>query len=389
MKILLLGDANSHILFNYVKWLRKNCSEQITIDIFSTVHEKNVDEIKKSIYDKIYFPYKNKYLVEDIKYLRIILKPLALINNFKKIKSNYDIIHIHHVFPFYKSLTNHFCKISRHVIATIWGFEFFFNLSKHEIKMLSSLYAMVDIITFANQDLACKFKDLYKLGDNKIRYLKFGLEPFTILSQIVVKYTASESKQILGFDEKKISVVIGYSAKRIHNHLEILDSFVNFEDFNIISKRSQFVFPMTYSKNKSYIDQVKEKAKQLNLDAIFIEKFLSEDEVAHLRNASDIFLQFSQFDHTSGSVLESLYGGAIVLFGDWLPYNFWKKNGLYLKSLPEIKSIPKELLKITTNLEFEKQLCAINRFLLHKQLSWEDNIKDWFNLYSEILNLTH
>lgn len=385
MKLLFLGDADSQFIYNYVKWLKK-LEPDIEIDIFSTRPKKKVKKEFLKHYNKVYYPYKNTFLPEKVKYLRIIFKPLLTILNFYRINGNYDIVHLLHIHPFYRFGRKKIIKLGGKIVASIWGTDFN-RLSEKGIQRVKKLYRSFDVITLANDTIKSRLLKSIPDIEDRILFLHIGLEPFEYLPNILKKYTRTEAKKLMGFDEKRISIAIGYSSKVIHQHLKIIDLIEKSYGLSELSSEIEFVLPITYGTKGAYKKELINRAENSKYKFVIFKDFLSDEETSLLRYSTEIMLQLSTTDHSSGSIREYLYAGTLVIVGTWLPYEPWKKEGIYFEEVDHFEEIEEKLLNLIKNWDrqiVDKELLKTQNTIFQMS-SWEHLAPKWLNIYNRLL----
>ena len=143
---------------------------------------------------------------------------------------------------------------------------------------------------------------------------------------------------------------------------------------------SQLLIP----KNKKYKNELIKKLKMLNIDFVIFDKFLNNEEIAHLRFACDIMIQLQPTDVLSGSMQEHMFAKNIVITGAWLPYGELIKKNLFSIKIQNVGDIGGKLIYNLNNYEKEKENCKKNTQIMDNYGSWETNIKSWIRLYQNL-----
>ncbi len=390
MKILLIGQADSIFFEHYTKTIIA-IKPEVSFDIFS------IDAINGkydlSACNKIYVNKWEKSLLSKIKGLRRILQPFYTYSSlWRFLKSNnktYDIIHIKWLVPGVIICPGMLKRYSKRIIGTFWGGE----LERQEIFLVIQLYKIflknflnnIDAITLATDE---RKRYIEKLTNTKCYIAKYGS---SILSQLEEFYNRGESKieskVKLGIDSALTTVAIGYSGKSIHRHVPIINELFNDPKFLENSDKFHFILQMNYGCGSDYVYKVKEIiSKYTNKFTILYPGKYTDEEIARVRNATDVLIQLSSTDGLSSSIIESFYAGTIIIAGSWLPYGIFKKSGLHFYELDNIdKNLPDLLLRILLNIENELKICSSNRKKYEYNL-WEHAIKSWINIYDILLN---
>ena len=159
-KILFIADINS---IHTIKWINF-FANQFDISVISTNISKNSSLVDKKIKIYIFKKYSNKFL--NILHLaRLILM--------KKIRKNYDIVHVHYLgFHIIIAL---FFKSS--FISTIWGSDLKINksnfLKKYFINKFLHKSNFITTDSFEIQEFLIK---QFKVQKEKIKIINFGID---------------------------------------------------------------------------------------------------------------------------------------------------------------------------------------------------------------------
>jgi glycosyltransferase involved in cell wall biosynthesis len=160
-KILFIADINS---IHTIKWINF-FANQFDISVISTNILKNSSLVDKKIKIYIFKKYSNKFLN--------ILHLAELFILMKKIRKNYDIVHVHYLgFHIIIAL---FFKSS--FISTIWGSDLKINksnfLKKYFINKFLHKSNFITTDSFEIQELLIK---QFKVQKEKIKIINFGID---------------------------------------------------------------------------------------------------------------------------------------------------------------------------------------------------------------------
>lgn len=109
----------------------------------------------------------------------------------------------------------------------------------------------------------------------------------------------------------------------------------------------------------------------------FLMTTLGGQRLADFRLDTDILIQVQKTDAMSGAMLESLYAGAKIITGAWLPYGDLRSLGVDWVEVCEIEDIKYQLPKII-NKEIDIQK---NREIVAGMARWSNIIPSWENCY--------
>lgn len=382
MKILIIGDANHQYIYNFVGDLKLYFKDSIQIDILST----SKSPIKKSaqVYDQVYNPLEKSKLLA-IKGFRVWWRRHLLKIALKNITYNYDICNIHYadkdVLPFITDLR----KIAKKIICSIWGSDIY-RASEKTLSKQKNFYSEVDIVTFDNKNTLEYFDNIFHFNKSKYRFFTFHLKPLESI-QKMKQISREESKRFLNIDPGKVTITIGYSASPGAQHIRIINSLKKDEKLAGLKDKIYFMFPLTYPKIDKYLLKLKQHLNLFPFKFKLFTDFMSNEEIAHLRKATDIFIILTITDQLSGSLLEHLYTQSVVLAGGWLPYDVLEGKGVYFRKVSNsFDNLNILLLDTINNLENERSKCSSNSDIIAKITDWELIMRNWYNIYNDVLS---
>ena len=91
-------------------------------------------------------------------------------------------------------------------------------------------------------------------------------------------------------------------------------------------------------------------------------------------------------DQLSASMIEHLYAENIVITGNWLPYDIFDQNNIFLSKVSSVDGVGEKLVYVIKNYNKLKKKYKYNKELIYSLCSWENSIKKWKNMYKEVLN---
>lgn len=381
MKMLIItGCAKDIFIYNMAKWLKS--SMDVDIDVFEFYPCEN------GAFDTRYYNgcYEAKGI--NIRYIHRYLNDFVKSSSLKSFLGGryYDIIQCHWIVsPLV--ITPGIKKHCKKLALTFWGGEL------QEMRLLRSnglyLYFLnrfvkqVDCIIGSR--VTCEriagvfhlFKGIYRFG-------QLGSSPLDSLYDLMTKEEKTQSKAKMGIPESKITVLVGYSGKLLHQHIPIINELSAQEG---LKSKIHILAPMTRGATKDYINEVKKELDSSGFSySLLSDRYLSDEEIARLRNATDITLQLSSFDSFSRSIIECFCARSIVVYGSWLNYsNHLQINkfvGIEVKSLVEGVRIVEQ---VVNHLHDYDEMVNNNFEQGKHQYRWSECIKDWVSTYNELL----
>ena len=383
MKLLLVvGCANDIFVYNYAKWLKK--SMDVSIDVFE-FFPSSQQGYGNEYYDNVatakgyFIPLRRgKMLVDSI----VRGKNLKLFLNDKY----YDIIHCHWIVSPVVT-QKHLKKHCRKLFLSFWGGE----LYEQKLLYSNTIYQLYLKRLVKQADCIINDKDAESGTFKQLPYFKgvykpgsYGSAPLEILYDIMQSENKEASKQSLGFPTDKLTVLIGYSGKELHQHLPIISTL---SQYDVLKNRIHILAPMTRGSNNNYIESVKQALDNSGYDYTLLSgRYLSDEEIAQIRNATDIVLQLSTFDGFSRSIIECLCARSVVIYGNWLGYEqFMEPMGFTGIEVSSIDNGIKKLIEVVDNIQLYTPILVRNYENGRHHTLWSECIKDWVDAYKDLL----
>lgn len=378
-KLLIISSlVNDIFICNIAKWLKSQTD--IQIDIF---HYFDSDEQKcdLSVFDSITrIDNKGSYFRGSAFKLRHQARKVSKMLEGR----HYDIIQCHGALSITVQIP-HLEKYCDKLCLTFWGGEMdtmkvWWSNRIYRMKLRSFLKSVTHVINspIYNRFLTGKYPFL----EGKVRNARFGSAPLENLSELMEKETKDSSKQNLDIDPTKLTVLIGYSGKEVHRHLAVINEFTGNER---LKEKLHLLAPMTRGAHKAYTQNVENALKSSGYSYTLLkDRFLTDEDIARLRNATDITLQMSEYDGFSRSIVECLCAKSILIFGDWLDYDIrLSEEGFKGIKVESIKECIEKISQISDNREEYSKDCEMNHTNGFRNNLWNNCIADWIRIYSE------
>lgn len=381
MKILLIvGSANDIFITNMTKWLKTKMSD-VTIDIFEFYPTK--EQGNNTFMDNLGSTNPDVWH-NKIRGIRTLIYPFYASRTLKKYLKGkyYDVIQCHWITP-PLVLTRGIKKHCNKLYATFWGGE----LSVLKLLLSQKIYKInldkfLDNVDFIinSKVFIDRISALYPQYKDKYLEGSLGSSPLEALYKLMENESKDESKAKMTIDTNKLVVLIGYSGKELHQHLPII---AELSTRNELKDKLHLLTPMTRGEFKDYKDRVQSALDNSGYTYTLLQgKFLSDEEVARVRNATDITLQLSEFDGFSRSIVECLCAKSVLIYGDWLLYDEHMKNARMTGyKVENIKSGIDKLTEISENIKKYEEECIRNSINGKEKNIWSECIKDWVNAY--------
>lgn len=360
--VLLVGDGNHQFVRYLAKYL--NLCNGISVHLLSFTHVKE----EASFFDKIHYFGGGKGASK----ISAMLSTFKLCMFFFRYSKSFDVISFQFIRPVYYYLFK--LKILRgkhNTVASVWGTDVLSNNINR--KKVSYIFEHAKQLTCATAKVKSEMLNLLK-GHGKISLIKYGLEPLENIKKLAD--TQNLCKANLGIDNSKLVVTLGHNASKNNQHIkciEEIDAGLTSEDLkNII-----FIIPLTYGRDEKYVGLIKKAIEKSELNVVLFEEFMTDNQVANLRKATDIYINVQQTDMLSGAMQEHIYAGNIVITGSWLGYEELKDIGVNLIEIDAFAQLPSKIKEnINVRLETKSNVEAI-----YELSSWKNTINGWLDVF--------
>ena len=382
MKILLWGCISSP----WTMWFIKDFLLKYDYDVYvletsiTDQHRKFFEDNNINIIEcpsKVINWYKNGKQGNRFKTLYIYYLQIKAVLN----SGNYDIINLHYVDEFNAFLCILLKRIQKSkLILSYWGSDLL-RISTSTLKRTGLLIKKSDFITFDNEDLKMKFNGLYSWSYKKKNEVVFlGLPILNIIDKKMKSYNENLFRERWNIPLNKKVIAIGYNAIPEQQHLEVIKCINNLSEKE---KENIFLlFQMTYGRDEEYCLQVKKCAEATGCQFLFLENFLTDEEVAEIRIITDIYINAQKTDAFSGSVCENLFSETVLVNAKWLRYKEFDKAKFKFIEFSDWMDLEDKLNKALN----ENGDLSSNSELIWSMRAWESCAPKWEEVYREVLN---
>lgn len=370
MKVCFIGDSTS---IHTKRWYNYFLKKGYSIHVISWNKDPGLPHDKiHTLSEKLFF---------NIKYIRTIFISLWVWRKIKKI--NPGLIHIQMIsrYAFGCLFINHIP-----VIISIGGFDILkaAELSKIHFLFNKILLKKAAGITTSSKDIKTKLISKYNIPENVIKYFCWGIN-FELFSKSAGLDETSKKEIKLKYKIPEDNVVFFHNRYfPAAKHKILLESMkkLRYSEFVLLIAKG------TTADDKW--EEVKEYARDIGIDGkiLYIERYLSQEEMAELLSVSDIYLNILTHDQRGLSILEAMASGCIPAVNNLPVYNEFitdGTNGIIFKS-EEPEYIADRIYKIIQNLREFKEKCKIfNTEYIGKNDDMEKNESLMNNLYEDVL----
>ena len=339
MKYLVIGDAGSMHIFNFVKTvllprgyevhLLTLSAEPVRANFREFYKENGV--IVHAISEKGYHGLDKKDRIH--RFLNLVRK-LKLMHDVPKV----DICHVHSVYKTaYVMVLRNKHKFDK-LILSYWGGDIE-DKSPSVVKLRKKCFEYADAITVTVRETYDEFHRIY--GDSfneKLHICRFATEGLECIKKLSVEKNREDCRKTYGIQTGQICVTVGYSAYAAQHQdkcLEIISSLPA-----SIRDKMCVIVPMQYGRyDEGYIERVLKAAELSGTDCRILDTFVPFEISAQLAIATDIYLHLRDTDAFSNALKEHIFAGSHVIKGDWLKYPELDEMKACVESIPSLDSL--------------------------------------------------
>lgn len=317
-------------------------------------------------------------------YFGVFKKIVSLNKQFKNLSRNnkYDIVNVH--FPhYYMAFTMRYLrKMTKNVVVSPWGSDVL-RVDGLLFKILiDGVFRKCDYITTV-EDGNIRKKLLAYLPNsiNKFRSMMWGSETIDYITHHIDEIDTEVAKERFGLAGKYV-ITCGYNAFRAQNHDKIIDAIVQIK--SQLPNNLKLLFPVSYGEQKKdrYVAELRERCQKEQLDALFVENYMSVPDVFLLRLATDIFIHVQNTDAGCSTVQEYLLCYKKVVHGSWIHYQ-------KLEAYPPLCFYPASDFSVLGDVVLDayrsngiKVANEVFEYIRHN--GWEERRKEWNDMFEKI-----
>lgn len=323
------------------------------------------------------------FLHSQNRVLNYLLRYLyGIIFIFKYYKFSVDVCHVLNLkrenfwlIPFFK-------KRSKKVIVTVYGRTTYLYFSKR--VLFSFVYKYVDLLTFSNQALINEFL-LSNRNNIKLKIERVIPPIANVVKRNDAFYNINLKKFLFNhsIDDELIKISCSSNLSSYDQHEKVIEAVSKIKN----KGRVHLLFLLTYGGNEEKKNNIINKIKENLYDfkvSVF-DTFLSNDDLATYRAATDIYINMRSIDQLAGAVIESLFEGALLISGSWLNYETFDRLGIYYKKVKNFEELTECLDLSIENISFYKDNYKKNNIeKIEKEFSLDLTLKKWSNLYDNL-----
>lgn len=298
----------------------------------------------------------------------------------------YDIVDIHYPQPFLSFLMRQLRKMTTSIVITPWGSDVLRLEGKRNRKLLAKVFHKADYITVGAQgDIGERLINEMKVDKHKLHPLVWGSETIDYINEHIQKVSTEDAKKKLGLDNRYV-ITCGYNAFEEQRH-ELMISAIR-EIKSQLPPNLVLLFPVTYgysygTRKQEYVERLKRLCRELGLDAVFYEDYLSVSDLFYLRQGTDMFIHIQTTDGGNSSLQEYVLCGKKVVHGSWIHYEYLEKYApLFYFPVDDLSHLDLAILNAyrSESINTPKEVLAFIR-----NRGWKAKMRHWNDFFTSII----
>lgn len=375
MRFLVVGDASSMHIYNYIKTVLLPEGHKVGVLTLSTQPiRENFLQFYKENGVEVYSLAEKGY-----KGLNNTSLPYRILNLWRKTRlmksvPQTDVCHVHSVYKTSLMLVLKNKRKFKKLILSYWGSDIR-DKSEATLELREKCFDIADAITVTVEQTLNDFREIHgNKYDDKLSICRFATDGLNCIKTISEECTRAQCREAYNVPEGKIVVTCGYSATPEQHQDTILEELIKLPAE--LRQKIYAIVPMQYGRNnKQYIDRVEELCDRADFDTKILSEFVPFEMSAKLAIATDVYLHMRDTDAFSNALKEHVFAGSEIIMGDWLRYIELEKMGadfVGVSSFDEMRE------KLETKLREYKTKDEINLFNpIFNLYSTESIIEQW------------
>lgn len=357
MKYLVIGDANSMHIYNFTKNFLIPKGYEIHLLTLATQpvregYRKFYKENKIILHSVAEKNYKGLDKTDRLHRMINLIRKLKLMKDVPKV----DICHLQSVYKTSVMMILHNKRKYKKFVLSYWGGDLEV-CSKKILKFIEKALNRADAITVTVKKVLDDFHSIYgNKYDDKVSICRFATAGIEYINKISKTLTREECRQSYSIPHNKICITCGYSAYR-EQHQELCLKKIG-ELPKRIKDNIYCIVPMQYGRmnDTDYINAVKQEQERADFDCIILKDFVPFEMSAKLAIATDIYLHLRDTDAFSNALKEHVYGGSLIIKGDWLEYKELEEMSAHITSIKNFNELTDTLHKIIDKYHIPKKI---------------------------------
>jgi hypothetical protein len=278
------------------------------------------------------------------------------------------------------SVAFHFLHPSSVMIATLlamfgrpyaihlWGSDFVYWRRRNN-WLLRLVLRRARFVSLANTQMLAEARTLWG-KQVRFRTLRFGLDAIDDLREPTGSSDANPRTDAL-------QIVMGTNSQVAQQHEDMIQAIESMPETT--KRRCSFVFPLNYG-DRVNRERVLKRLKQTSFQHSVLDRMIFGRQLADFRRSTHVLVQIQTHDALSGAMLESLYAGARVITGRWLPYDDLRSQGI---DWIEIDRTAELVAALQTALDLSIDV-GHNRLIVAQLADWQQVLPTWVAAYADL-----
>ena len=293
--------------------------------------------------------YKIETIIRKIPRLRSWYAERLIINTFRRLikNNNFDWVIFYHI-PVFADIMIKIAHSKRvKVVFYPWGSEILRVDNKTHNRLLKSFSEVDFVVGIEKSNTIIAAQKQYNVPSDRIKCIRPYHYGVRMLMNVKDKLPKEEMANQIGLHSSNYNIVCGYNGYRAHKHLTIVKAFTLIKEF--LPANYCLIFPMTYGADPDYLDEIRQRCADANLNAVFLTTFLSDEQMAYLHLVTDLFIEIQPTDSGNAFMIESLFAKNQIITGAWLKYEQFEQFGAPYHLINSLDELPEILRNIFSN----------------------------------------
>lgn len=356
----------------------------IKIDLFdsSILKKHNRDDYLCDSYYQVPVSPLTKVL-SKYRVTRFIWNECVICNEFTRIlnKNEYDLVILFQLPRFSDRLVKIAQKHSVKTALHPWGSDIL-RCNKVDATRISRAVKQCDYILGYNGSVALRTV-LSKYHVPPVKIVSFSMVAPGVerIQNIRDRYTRGEMQEFLGIPYSDFNIVCGYNADPGQQHVSSIESLFQVKEF--LPKGYQVIFPVTYGDRGGYVESLKRMCADRELNGVFIEEFITDEQMALLHLVTDLYINNQKTDNGNAFLIEALSCNNSIISGSWLNYTQFEEYGVPYYQFETQEKLADALIQVLTE---RKRSVEVPVALIQKlQSTTNDTLKiEWRDFFNQL-----
>jgi hypothetical protein len=306
--------------------------------------------------------------------LRLHTETLPLIAGF-------DVYHYHSLEPARLCLLS-VLPVGAKTVLSIWGSDLMRIAGTSDYVDQLAACNRADVITVSSLEIREIL--LSKFGRHLAPKVRLALLGATLLDEVDrCRGQRAAFLEGFGLPEDSITVCIGNSASRGNQHIEVVRQLARLGPSH--TRRVCLLFPLSHRPHATYVAELRALAATVPFRSIFLDRKMTNREVAGLRCGTDVLIHVPISDAFSAAMLESIYAGSLVITGAWLPYSRLRASRIHFHELHQLDELPGLLARVIDSIDAERRNSMPNPARIRELVHPTRTVDAWVAIYDELV----